>query len=436
MVSGLGDARLRGCLGVDIRNDSNPYSWQFISSTHPQYPLARRAGVIHFPTRKPLQRTSVRHRAGGSHPLWHRKASRTTSGPARYKHGEVGRHLHRLQYCSRQGAELYVTPKCRTSAGRVRVVSIWAPPGVVSPPLSFAPSRRWRAAAVSAVHAGRGDVNVLTRLGACPNRVGIGFKQRKIRIQHMDAQSCKQLAAYKAAKLPVLVEFGTVGAGSTQLWGPRPWLDDKNVMIITSRHGMAARDDVSRKRSAGAAEYAGTWPVVCGQFHNSLGRHVDFRLGRHMLRYGPSQGPLRCTVEARQAYNEKVLMDALPPQHAGKLFSDGEKASMFDSCRSIIRACTPAPLTTGGLRDRTAGAVWDTESWVANCEIAWPPLATGLSCGLTDVASSAATSRPTRRAYSRRPMEVAEYTRADLVGGRVSRRGESFSRTRKLRKSL
>ena len=80
------------------------------------------------------------------------------------------------------------------------------------------------------------DVNVLTRLGAFPNRIGSGYKPTTDPdFEAWFAKQTDKLEAFKNAKLPVTVEIGG-GAFCTPeqpLGRPRPHPDEHGVMLAT-----------------------------------------------------------------------------------------------------------------------------------------------------------------------------------------------------------
>jgi hypothetical protein len=242
------------------------------------------------------------------------------------------------------------------------------------------------------------NVDVLTRLGACPNRIGFPFKPVEAPdFNSWMAQQCKQLDAFKAAKLPVIVEFGMGDDnGPTQPLGrSRPWLNDDGLMLDTETDmaWLPSYDDDFKKEVKLVLEKYG-WPrgpVIAVKFQNEPweGNSIS-GWGADMLRYRAIFKALcDATVEARQEYNEQVLIGGCDSSGntQDKLFSDGsdEFLKYLDFC-SIHYQGTCAPSTFKDWVGRTGPygrvRIWDTESWVGNTDDRVAAvLATDLSCG-------------------------------------------------------
>jgi len=399
MVSGRAMPGYGDVFGVDIRNDSNPYSCQYISSTA--------AGNILWPgeqasftfqlmnnSKDPLSGTGqveliAYGTKGQPNNIW---------APLVISMGKLGTTSIDYNIAPGKAQNFTVTPQVPDKLGAYALVVDLGAPG-----------RRFATTFVRTFQTvgeppqypqftlDVGDVDVLTRLGACPNRIGIGFKPMEDPdFNTWMARSCKQLDAYKAAKLPVIVEFGTGGDAVTQPLGrPRPWLDDSNVMLNnkTDQAWLPSYDDDFKKEVKLVLQNYG-WPrgpVIAVKFHNEPWEGTSISgWGADMLRYRAIFKALcDATVEARQEYNEKVLIGGCDSSGntQDKLFSDGKNDLLkyLDFC-SIHYQGVCAPSTVKDWVSRTGPygrvQVWDTESWVANCDDRVAAvLATDLSCG-------------------------------------------------------
>ena len=229
------------------------------------------------------------------------------------------------------------------------------------------------------------QVDVLTRLGASPNRMGIGFKPPSATdFKGWFAEQCKKLDEFKAAKLPITVEFGAGDAyGPTQPLGRiRPWLTDAGAMIpgVKSDYAWLPSYDPEFKQMVKMVLEKYGWPrgpIIAVKFENEPWEGVSISgWGADMLRYREIFDSLcQAVVEARAEYGEQVLIGGCDSSTntLDKLFSDGTDSMLkyLDFC-SIHYQGMMSPSTIKAWVNRTGPngrvKIWDTESWVANCD--------------------------------------------------------------------
>ncbi len=243
------------------------------------------------------------------------------------------------------------------------------------------------------------NVDVLTRLGACPNRMDFGFvAPSDPGFARWFADRCKELDGFQKAHLPIIVEFGAGSFfGPTQPLGrPRPWLDDQGVMTNKPKFDLAwlpAYDGQFKKLVKMFLKRYG-WPrgpIIAVKFMNEPWEGVSISgWGADMLRYREIFTALcQATQEARREYGVDVLTGGCDSSTNtwDKLFSDGSEAFLpdLDFC-SIHYQGMMAPSTIKAWVDRKGPRgrvrIWDTESWVANTDDRVAAvMATNLSAG-------------------------------------------------------
>lgn len=228
------------------------------------------------------------------------------------------------------------------------------------------------------------DVDVLTRLGACPNRLGLQFKATSDpEFGKWFDEQCGQIDKFKNAKLPITVEFGAGNFyGKTQpLDRPRPWLDDNGVMK-EGKFDLAwlpSYDaDFKKLVKMFLAKYG--WPrgpIIAVKFMNEPWEGISISgWMADMPRYREIFTALcEATVEARNEYKVEVLIGGCDSSSNtfDKLFSDGNDDFLkyLDFCSIHYQGMNP-PSTVKAWVDRKGAygrvKIWDTESWVANTD--------------------------------------------------------------------
>jgi hypothetical protein len=231
------------------------------------------------------------------------------------------------------------------------------------------------------------DVNdpaVLSRLGGYPNRIGIGYKLTT------DADFgpwwdnlAQTLQGYHDARLPITLE---IGGGSfygehQPLGRPRPWLSDEGVMLDTKfdlawlpRYDADFRIFVKRI----VAEFG--WPrgpingiKLWNEPWNGIsisGWGADDERYREIFRV-----MCEATREACAESGNTVLIGGCDSSSNtfDKLFADGSDdwLQYLDFCSIHYQGMQP-PSTVKAWVDRQHPngrvRIWDTESWVANCD--------------------------------------------------------------------
>jgi hypothetical protein len=229
------------------------------------------------------------------------------------------------------------------------------------------------------------NVDVLIRLGACPNRLGISFKPPDDPdFKGWFAEQCKKLDDFKAAKLPITVEFGAGDPyGPTQPLGRiRPWLTAAGVMIpgVKSDYAWLPSYDPQFKKLVKMFLEKYGWPrgpIIAVKFQNEPWDGISISgWGADIPRYREIYDALcQATLESRKEFGEEVLLGGCDSSTntMDKFFSDGTDAMLqyLDFC-SIHYQGMMAPSTIKAWVNRTGPngrvKIWDTESWVANCD--------------------------------------------------------------------
>ncbi len=228
------------------------------------------------------------------------------------------------------------------------------------------------------------DLEVLKRLGVAPNRVGIGYKPTSDpNFEKWYSQQGEHITAYKAAGLPVTLE---IGGGqfihpSQPLGRPRPSLDNDNVMMDTkfALAWLPSYDEDFRifvKRFVsdfgwpkGPINGIKLWNEPWNGLSISGWGADDFRY-REIFRV-----LCEATDEARREAGVRVLIGGCDSSSNtfDKLFGDGsdEFLKWLDFCSIHYQGMFP-PSTVKAWVDRNHPngrvRIWDTESWVANCD--------------------------------------------------------------------
>jgi hypothetical protein len=225
---------------------------------------------------------------------------------------------------------------------------------------------------------------VLTRLGGAPNRIGISFKPTTDPdFDRWYAEQGTRLKALKTANKAVTIEFG---AGDWKhecqpLGRERPWLDDEDVMQETKSDicWMPAWDDEFRKLVKMFVVDCG-WPkgpvngvMLWNEPWNGMsisGWGADDQRYRTLYRV-----VAEATEEGERDAGVEVLIGGCDSSSNtfDKLFADGsdEFLKWLDFCSIHYQGMEP-PSTVKKWVDRKHPhgrvRIWDTESWVANCD--------------------------------------------------------------------
>ncbi len=228
------------------------------------------------------------------------------------------------------------------------------------------------------------DRDVLTRIGGYPNRVGVGYVLTTAHnFEERWQQIAGQLEGYKESKLPVIVEIGGGDFyGDHQPLGrPRPWLSDDGVMLDTKfdlawlpKYDEDFRIFVKKL----VTEYG--WPrgpingiKLWNEPWNGLsisGWGADDERYREIFRV-----MCEATREACAETGNNVLCGGCDSSSntMDKLFADGSDdwLEYLDFCSIHYQGMQP-PSTIKKWVDRKHPngrvRIWDTESWVANCD--------------------------------------------------------------------
>jgi len=228
------------------------------------------------------------------------------------------------------------------------------------------------------------DVNVITRLGAFPNRAGISYQvTTDAGFGKSFEEQCKVLEGYKNARLPITVEFGVGAAeGPTQpLERVRPHLDEKDVMLPTKADWswLPSYDADFKKLVKMVLEKYG-WPrgtVIAVKFMNEPWEGLSISgWGGDMPRYREIFTALcEATAEARKEYGVEVLIGGCDSSGntIDKLFGDGKEDFLkyLDFCSVHYQGMNPPTTVKSWLNRKSPNGrvlIWDTESWVANTD--------------------------------------------------------------------
>ncbi len=228
------------------------------------------------------------------------------------------------------------------------------------------------------------DINVLTRLGAAPNRIGIPYKPTTDPdFEGWYQERVAHLRAYQAARLPVTVEIGggDFWHANQPLGRPRPHLDDKGVMCDTKFDlaWLPSYDADFRLFTKRLVTEFG-WPrgPINGiKLWNEPWEGISISgWGADMLRY---REIFRVLCEATRAACTEAGVEVLTggcdssSNTFDKLFADGRDdwLQYLDFCSIHYQGMQP-PSTVKAWVDRKGPRgrvrVWDTESWVANTD--------------------------------------------------------------------
>lgn len=229
------------------------------------------------------------------------------------------------------------------------------------------------------------DIEVLTRLGVAPNRFGIGYKPTTNHdfeeyFQHIYRETIKPL---HEARLAVTCEIGG-GAyyGPEQPLGrARPWLDENGVMLDT-KFDLAWLPSYDADFRKFCKRIVSEWgwpkgPVTAIKLWNEPWNGLSISgWGADDLRYREMFLVLcEATREACQEAGTEVLIGGCDSSSNtfDKLFGDGQETFLpyLDFC-SIHYHGMACPSTYKPWVNRRGPygrvRIWDTESWVANCD--------------------------------------------------------------------
>ena len=231
------------------------------------------------------------------------------------------------------------------------------------------------------------EIATLRRLGAAPNRIGIGYKPTTdADFETWYTNTTAYLSELRSAGLPVCIEFGG-GAPlhpCQPLGRPRPWLDPDGLMLNTkSDYAWMPSYDADFKKLVKRllSEYG--WPrgpVNAVKLWNEPWEGISISgWGADMMRY---REIFRALGEARdEAASEsgiQVLVGGCDStaNTLDKLFADGKTDFLkWLDFVSIHYQGTDPGTTLRLWLERKDGAgrpaparVWDTESWVANSD--------------------------------------------------------------------
>lgn len=229
------------------------------------------------------------------------------------------------------------------------------------------------------------DTDVLTRLGAYPNRVGIGYKPTtdKDFDEWWQRSVVKPLEGYRQAKLPVTVEIGggAFNAPEQPMGRPRPWLDDKGVMLDT-KFDLAWLPSYDNDFRAFVDKLVSAYgwprgPMNGIKLWNEPWEGISISgWGADLPRYREIFGALcEATDAARKREKLNVLIGGCDSSSNtfDKLFGDGSDDFLkyLDFVSIHYQGMFP-PSTVKAWADRKGPngrvKVWDTESWVANVD--------------------------------------------------------------------
>ncbi len=227
-------------------------------------------------------------------------------------------------------------------------------------------------------------IPVLTRLGAFPNRIGIGYKPTTDQdFEQWFAEQGAKLDAYRRANLPITLEIGggAYNVPEQPLGRPRPWLDDKGVMMDTKFDlaWLPSYDDDFRKFVKLFVSRYG-WPKgpINGiKLWNEPWEGISISgWGADMPRYREIFRALcEATDEARREAGVQVLIGGCDSSSNtfDKLFGDGndEFLKYLDFCSIHYQGMSPPSTIKAWVNRQSPNGrvrIWDTESWVANVD--------------------------------------------------------------------
>lgn len=225
---------------------------------------------------------------------------------------------------------------------------------------------------------------LLTRLGAAPNRIGIGYKPTTDKdFAEWYRKEGEKIMQYKKAGLAVTVEFGG-GAfrhPNQPLGRERPWLDDKGVMLDTKFDlaWLPSWDEDFKKFCKMFAVDFG-WPkgpVNGFKLWNEPWNGISISgWGADDLRYREIYTALCQGVEeARKEAGIQSLLGGCDSSSNtfDKFFGDGstEFLKWLDFCSIHYQGMSPPSTVKAWLNRKHPNGrvrIWDTESWVANTD--------------------------------------------------------------------
>ena len=225
---------------------------------------------------------------------------------------------------------------------------------------------------------------LLTRLGAAPNRIGIGYKPTTDKdFAEWYAKEGGKIMQYKKAGLAVTVEFGG-GAfrhPNQPLGRERPWLDDKGVMLDTKFDlaWLPSWDEDFKKFCKMFAVDFG-WPkgpVNGFKLWNEPWNGISISgWGADDLRYREIYTAMCQGVEdARKEAGIQSLLGGCDSSSNtfDKFFGDGsaEFLKWLDFCSIHYQGMSPPATVKAWLNRKHPNGrvrIWDTESWVANTD--------------------------------------------------------------------
>jgi hypothetical protein len=229
-----------------------------------------------------------------------------------------------------------------------------------------------------------GEVDLLVRLGASPNRMGFGYKPTTDKdYPEWYKRMGEQLMALKKANLAITVEFGG-GAfyGSTQPLGrPRPWLNDKGEMLDTKfdlAWTPSYDEDFKKVVKQFAVDYG--WPkgpINAMKFMNEPWNGISISgWGADDIRYREIFTAMAQGVEeARKEANVEILLGGCDSSSNtfDKFFGDGtdEYLKWLDFCSIHYQGMAPPSIVKAWMNRKSPNGrvrIWDTESWVANTD--------------------------------------------------------------------
>ena len=228
------------------------------------------------------------------------------------------------------------------------------------------------------------NAETLTRLGVAPNRIGISYHPTTSGdFEDWYRGATSRLREYQKAGLPVTVEIGGGDwfCEEQPLGRPRPWLDDQGQMKDTQFDlAWLPGCDPDFKRFAKRLVSDFGWPrgPVNGiKLWNEPWEGMSIAgWGSDMLRYREIFRALaEATREACAEQGLEVLVGGCDSASNtfDKLFSDGSEdwLEYLDFCSIHYQGMFP-PSSFKAWRNRKHPngrvRVWDTESWVANCD--------------------------------------------------------------------
>jgi hypothetical protein len=224
------------------------------------------------------------------------------------------------------------------------------------------------------------DPDILYRLGGKSIRIGIGFKPTTDSdYEAWYQRQAAQIKQYQKANVSLILEFG---AGGPQLFGDvRRWLDDKDVQTTGGNDRVWLPEyDTQFKAMAKRFVTEFGWPrgpVTAVKFMNEPWEGDGISgWGADMTRYMEIYTQLaNAVMEARKESGVKVLIGGCDSSSNtfDKLFADGtaKNLPLLDFVSVHYQGMFP-PSTVKMWHDRTGPygrvKIWDTESWIANCD--------------------------------------------------------------------